>query len=786
GGGFAWAENSYFFRLTPWYNDPVSDPMGEVLYLSDEAAGSAAEPWTPTPGPAPARDAPTGRAEPPGYTVSHEPGRTTFLHTRDGIATEMTVGVPVSDAVKVTRLRITNRGARPRQLRLTSFVEWSLGAIREHTRHQIHTWRDADTGALFAENFFASDFTSRVAFSWVSEATADHTASFTANREEFIGRNGDLVAPAGLSRATLSGTTGAGYDPCAAFRASLVLAPGESRDVVVLLGAAESQDAAREIIARLRDAPMARDAVDAAVQAWTERLSTISVRTPSPTFDAMLNRWSLYQALSCRMWARSALYQSSGAYGFRDQLQDCMAFLYAEADIARAHILRSAAHQFAEGDVQHWWHEPSGRGVRTRFSDDLAWLPFVADRYVTVTGDDGIWEERVHFIAQAPLAPGEQEAYEQPTTSDESGTLYEHCVRALDRACTTGVHGLPLIGSGDWNDGMNRVGIEGKGESVWLAWFLIATLRQFATRADARGDATAATRFRAHAAAYADAAEREAWDGEWYRRAYFDDGTPLGSAGSDECKIDAIAQSWSVISGAADPERARRAMRSVDTHLVREDARLIMLLTPPFDRSSHDPGYIKGYVPGVRENGAQYTHAALWTALAAARLGDGDHAFHLLDLLNPLTHAETPAGASTYKVEPYVVCADVYTAVGHVGRGGWTWYTGSASWMYRVALEAILGFTKQGDRLTIDPCVPAGWRDFTIAYRHRSSSYNIAVENPSGVSRGVLRVTIDGREAPDRAIALADDGLTHAVAVTMGRDVASAGGGEATTQVQRA
>ena len=762
GGGFAWVENSYFYRLTPWHNDPVSDPCGEVLYLRDADSGLA---WTPTPAPAPAIAAPgaSGDAAPP-YLVRHAPGRTTFTHERDGIATELVLGVPQADPVKITRLRLTNNGTSTRRLTLTSYVELTLGAQREHTRHQLHTWRDEKTAALFAENFFADDFASRVAFSWISEPVS----AFTANREEFLGRNGDLVAPASLAAVSLSGSTGAGFDPCATLRSILTLEPGETREVVVLLGAAKGQDEARAIIARHSTPAAANAAVDGAVRAWDTRLSTISARTPSPEFDAMLNRWSLYQALACRMWARSALYQSSGAYGFRDQLQDCMAFVYAEPAIARAHLVRCAGRQFVEGDVQHWWHEPGGRGVRTRFSDDLAWLPFVADHYVLVTGDAAVWDEHAPFLEQRPLTPDEQEAYEEPRVSAESATLYEHCVRALDRACTTGEHGLPLMGCGDWNDGMSRVGVGGKGESVWLAWFLIATLRRFAEHAARRQDAAVAERFRQRATEYASVVESTSWDGAWYRRAYFDDGTPLGSAQSDECQIDAIAQSWAVLSGGADPTRARRAMDSVGERLVREDARLIMLLTPPFDHTEHDPGYIKGYLPGVRENGAQYTHAALWTALATARLGDGDRAMQLLAMLNPLTHSASASNVDTYKVEPYAVCADVYTAPGHLGRGGWTWYTGSASWMYRVALEGVLGFTKRGDCLSIDPCVPAEWHEFAIEYRHGATTYAIAVRNPNGVCRGVVCVEIDGVDAPDRVVKLSGDGARHEVVITMG------------------
>jgi cyclic beta-1,2-glucan synthetase len=481
----------------------------------------------------------------------------------------------------------------------------------------------------------------------------------------------------------------------------------------------------------------------------------------------MINRWTLYQALACRMWARSALYQSSGAYGFRDQLQDVMAFVYAEPGVAREHILRAAARQFLEGDVQHWWHPQSGRGVRTRFSDDLAWLPYVVDQYVLTTGDLSVLDEYVPFLSMRALGPDEHEIYDLPQVTDEHGSIYEHCLRALRRASTVGAHGLPLIGIGDWNDGMNRVGVEGKGESVWLAWFLITTLRSFAEHADARGDAVVAAEFRRSADDYARSVEEHGWDGEWYRRAYFDDGTPLGSKESGECRIDSIAQSWSVISGGTadgrtgeQGDRQMVAMASMETHLVDENARLLRLLTPPFDKTEKDPGYIKGYLPGVRENGAQYTHAALWAVWATALSGKHDRAFELYQMINPLTHTRTAEQVATYKVEPYVVAADVYTAKGQVGRGGWTWYTGSASWMYRVGLEGILGLKKRGDTLFIEPRAPASWAEYIIEYRHGKSVYAIAVRRS-----GTPGVTVDGKLSPDGAIKLVDDSARHDVEV---------------------
>ncbi|WP_025414981.1 GH36-type glycosyl hydrolase domain-containing protein [Gemmatirosa kalamazoonensis] len=751
GAGFAWAENSYFYRLTPWHNDPVSDPASDVVYLRDEASGDV---WSATP--APIRHAPA-------YTVRHRAGSSTFEHEHEGIASALTLGLAPDEPVKVSLLRLTNRDARPRRLTVTAYVEWTLGVLREHSRHHVQTTFDAARRAILARNPFDPQFAGHVAFCAMSEPVTAHTA----DRREFLGRNGATDAPRALAHpgTPLSGRVGVGLDPCAALQCRIDLAPGETREIAIALGAGASEADARRLVDAYGGAGPARGAVDRTTGEWRRRLTVVRVRTPQPSFDAMVNRWALYQALACRMWARSALYQSSGAYGFRDQLQDSMAFVYAEPAVARAHVLRAAARQFVEGDVQHWWHPQSGRGVRTRFSDDMAWLPYVVDHYVRVTGDATVLDEEVPFLASPPLAPDEDERYDLPQVADETASVYEHCLRALRRAATTGAHGLPLIGTGDWNDGMNRVGVEGRGESVWLAWFLTDALRRFAGHAEARADPAVAAELRARAAAYAAAAEAGAWDGAWYRRAYFDDGTPLGSAASDECRIDAIAQSWSVISGAGDPARQREAMRSFETHLVREDARLLMLLTPPFDRTPNDPGYIKGYLPGVRENGAQYTHAALWSVLATALSGDGDRAFELFQMINPLTHARTPDEVATYKVEPYVVAADVYTADGQLGRGGWTWYTGSASWLYRVALETILGFTKRGDTLSLTPCVPREWPGYSIVYRYGATEYHVTVESIDAAGDAEPSVTLDGRRLPDPFLPLADDGATHDVRV---------------------
>jgi len=753
GTGCTWAENAYFYRLTPWHNDPVGDPASDVLYLQDADSGAR---WSATP-------APVRTAGP--YRVRHAAGCSTFEHEHEGIATELLLGMPEDAAVKVSVLRISNRSDQRRRLTLTAFVEWTLGVRREITQHQVHTRFAADDGAILAQNHFDPAFTEWTSFLASSEPVTSHSA----DRLSFIGRHGSLEDPAALRLEQLDGATGVQLDPCGALQMQVSLAPGETRDVVILLGAARTERESRRTMARLRTPDAARRAIAQSVAAWDARLSVITVRTPDAAFDAMLNKWTLYQALACRMWARTGLYQSSGAYGFRDQLQDVMAFVYAEPGIAREHILRAAARQFAEGDVQHWWHPHTGRGVRTRFSDDLAWLPYVVDQYVRVTADQSVLDTYVPFIAQRELEPHEHERYDLPSVTDEHADVYEHCRRALRRAATTGRHGLPLIGTGDWNDGMSLVGADGQGESVWLAWFLIATLRAFAVHADRRGDDHEAAWMRGQAEAYRVAVEAHGWDGQWYRRAYYDDGTPMGSASSDDCRIDSIAQSWSVISGAGGDARARQAMHALDAELVREDERLILLLTPPFDRGTHNPGYIKGYLPGVRENGAQYTHAALWAVMATAMQGDNDRAFDLFQMINPLTHSDSATTMQRYKVEPFVVPADVYTAPSHLGRGGWTWYTGSASWMYRIGIEQLLGFRRVGDTLTIHPCVPADWPRYELSYRFGAATYAIQVNDPASVRKGGARVVVDDTIMPDGVIPLVDDGLLHTVIVGTAR-----------------
>ena len=754
GSSFTWSLNSHENQLTPWSNEHLTDPSGEVIYVRDEATG---EVWCPTA--LPIRD------EAAVYIARHGQGYSRFQHESHGIALDLLEFVPPGDAIKIFRLSLRNNSGRARRLSVTAYVEWVLGSSRTASAPFIITEVDQDSGALFARSALNNEFGGRIAFADL----AGKQISFTADRTEFLGRNGTPQRPYGLELGrTLSGKVGAGLDPCAALQAPIDLRAGGSAEVVFFLGQTENREQARELLRQYRTKDLDQVLREVTTR-WDEILEGVQITTPDRAMDLLVNRWLLYQTLSCRVWARAGFYQLSGAYGFRDQLQDVMALNTARREIAREHLLRAASRQFAAGDVQHWWHPPSGRGVRTRISDDRLWLPFTVIQFIEATGDAKVLDEVVSFLDGDELAEGHSESYFQPSKSAESASLFEHCARALDCSLGVGSHGLPLMGTGDWNDGMNRVGQGGKGESVWLGWFLHTILWEFSKIADARGEFKRAETWRLQVSALKAALEREGWDGGWYRRAFFDDGTPLGSAANAECRIDSIAQSWGMISGAAEPGRSARAMAAVNEQLVRRPDGLILLLTPPFDHTPLDPGYIKGYVPGIRENGGQYTHAAVWTLMAFAALGDGDKAGELHRMLNPIHHSASRAGVQRYKVEPYVMSGDVYGEPPHAGRGGWTWYTGSAGWFYRAGIEWILGFRVRGTILSIDPCIPRSWAHYSMHFRYHSATYKIRVENPHGVSRGVARVEFDGNAVPGPAnIPLADDGVEHQIVVILG------------------
>ncbi|MDD1650558.1 MAG: phosphorylase, partial [Methylococcaceae bacterium] len=731
-----------------------SDPPGEVLYLRDDETN---ELWSPTALPI--------RVDQASYVIRHGQGYSRFEHASHGMHSELLQFVSPDDPVKISSLTLRNLTGRTRRITVTAYVEWVLGASRSVTAPHLITELDPETHALFAYNPSDAEFGHRIAFADL----AGRQTGWTCSRSEFIGRNGSLDAPAGLlNRKSLRNRVGAGLDPCAALETRVEIEPGGRVEIVFLLGQGRDRAEASGLVQRYRDTAVTTT-LTRVKQSWATLLAKVQVKTPDRELDLLLNGWLLYQTLSCRLWARAAFYQVGGAFGFRDQLQDGMALALARPDLVRAHLLRAAARQFREGDVQHWWHPPTGRGVRTHFSDDRVWLPYAVAHYIRVTGDAGVLDEVQPFLEGPALAPEQDDAYFQPTQTLEQATLFEHCARALDLSLATGAHGLPLMGSGDWNDGMNRVGNQGKGESVWLAWFLFATLTEFADVAERRGDHEHAAQWREHATRLKAAAEADGWDGAWYRRAFFDDGTPLGSAANAECRIDSIAQSWAVISGAAEPDRARRAMLSLRETLVRDGDDLLLLFTPPFDKTERDPGYIKSYPPGVRENGGQYTHAALWSVIAYAMLGDGDQALELLRMLNPINRTSTRTGVFAYKVEPYVIAADIYAEPPHVRRGGWTWYTGAAGWFYRAGLESILGLKVRGDHLVLDPCIPSAWPSYRVTYQHETSRYDITLENPNGVSRGIASLEVDGTgPSAGNRITLLNDGKVHRVRVVLG------------------
>jgi cellobiose phosphorylase len=747
GAAYTWLENSHEFRLTPWSDDPVQDTTGEAFYIRDDQTG---EFWSPTPLPA--------RGTTP-YVIRHGFGYTVFEHTEFGITSELWVYVAMDAPVKFSVLKLRNVSGRPRRLSVTGYMEWVLGDLRPKSLLHVQTEVELKTGALLARNYYNTEFPDRIVFLDVNDATR----TFTGDRKEFIGRNGSLSQPAAMKCQRLSGKVGAGLDPCGAVQVSFNLSDGEEREISFRLGVGRSAAEVQILIRRFRRADASRAALEGVWAYWNRTLGAVNVDTPDPAVNVLANGWLLYQTLSCRLWGRTGFYQSGGAYGFRDQLQDVMALVHAEPALTREHLLRAAARQFREGDVQHWWHPPSGRGVRTHFSDDYLWLPYVTCRYVACVADTGVLDENITFLEARPVKPDEESYYDLPNRSEESATLYQHCVRAIERGLKFGEHGLPLMGCGDWNDGMNLVGKDGRGESVWLAFFLYDVLTQFAKLARSRNDPAFADRCDTQAQQLKANIELHAWDGEWYRRAYFDNGEPLGSTTNPECQIDSLPQSWSVISGAGEPERSRQAMNAVDQRLVRRKAGLVQLFDPPFDKSALNPGYIKGYIPGVRENGGQYTHGAIWTTMAFALMGENERAWELFAMLNPIHLGGTPQQIAAYKVEPYVVAADVYAVAPHTGRGGWTWYTGSAGWMYRLLIETLLGVNLEGDHLRLTPRLPNDWTTYKIHYRYRQTIYHITITRLVTEAAGANQLILDGEELALKTVPLVDDRREHFV-----------------------
>jgi cellobiose phosphorylase len=750
GMAYTWADNAHEFRLTPWHNDPVSDISGEAFYIRDDERGPF---WSPMPLPR------RGLAP---YVTRHGFGYSVFEHTERFIQSEVRVYTALDATVKFTVIKVKNTTERTRRISLTGFVEWVLGDLREKTSMHVMTEVDHPSGAIFARNPYNTEFPGRIAFF----NTSAPTRTVTGNRTEFLGRNGTLRDPAVMKRRHLSGKVGAGLDPCGAIQVPLELAGGEEKEVVFTLGMGRNVNEARKLAQFFSNSEVAGEALNAVTKYWRETLDSIQINTPDPSLNLLANGWLLYQTIVCRLWARSGYYQSGGAFGFRDQLQDVMSLTQIQPDFARRQLLLCASRQFQEGDVQHWWHPPQGRGVRTQCSDDYLWLPFTTCHYISQTGDEDILNESVPFISGRPVSIEEDSYYDLPGRSPETANFYEHCVRAIKKGLRFGEHGLPLMGSGDWNDGMNMVGIKGKGESVWLGFFLYDILMDFAKIAFARNDNNFAENCKQEAEKLRLNIEQHGWDGLWYRRAYFDNGTILGSAKNQECRIDSIVQSWSVLSGAGGESRSRLGMDALRKYLVNSDTGIVRLLWPPFDKSDINPGYIKGYVPGVRENGGQYTHSAVWAAMAFAVLKDSRRAWEIMSMINPINHAKSPEAIGIYKVEPYVVAADVYALAPHTGRGGWTWYTGSAGWMYRLILESLLGLKREGNRLYLEPCIPEEWNGFSIRYRYGSSTYHIIIRKTESGDKK-KQTTLDNIEQQDKTIMLVDDGLEHQVEIRL-------------------
>ncbi|MEO7176606.1 MAG: glucoamylase family protein, partial [Saprospiraceae bacterium] len=744
GQSYTWIENAHELRLTPWNNDPVTDSGGEHFYLRDEESGTT---WSPCP-------LPIRSASP--YITRHGFGYSTFEHTEDGMHSMMQVFVDIEKSVKYTSIKLRNDNDRSRKISVTGYIEWVLGDLRYKSMMHVVTELELSTGAILARNSYSTEFEHRVAFFDVEAANK----SITTDREEFFGRNGSVDNPEALRRTKLSGKTGAGFDPCAAIQVYLELASGEESELIFRLGAGANLNEASNLVKQTRGNITARNAFQAVKAFWGKTLSNLIISSPDPSFDILANGWLTYQTIACRIWARSGYYQSGGAFGFRDQLQDVMSLLQIEPGIARDQILLCASRQFVEGDVQHWWHPPMGRGVRTLCSDDYLWLPLVASKYVLFTGDQAVLDESIAYLEMRLLNANEHSVYDLPFKSQQSGTLYEHCVKAIEHGMRYGVHGLPLMGAGDWNDGMDRVGIEGKGESVWLAFFYFYVIKQFMRVAELRGDNEFILKYQQVSTDLQTNIEANAWDGKWYRRAYFDDGTPLGSSQNEECEIDSIAQSWSLISGAAKKDRSVQAMGQAGQRLIHRDGGFIQLFEPAFDKSDLNPGYIKGYVPGVRENGGQYTHAAIWMIMGFALMGDRERTSELISMINPINRSSSKDKVSVYKVEPYVIAADVYAIKEQLGRGGWTWYTGSAGWMYQLIVEHVIGIIREGNKLRLEPCLPVAWGQVEVQYKFASTLYVITLVASELASPIII---VDGAKQSGNEIQLVDDGIQHSV-----------------------
>ncbi|HZJ76475.1 MAG TPA: glycosyl transferase, partial [Oscillospiraceae bacterium] len=752
GTGFTWADNSRENKLTPWYNDPIADIPGEIIYIRDDDTGKV---WNITPKPI------RGKND---YIITHGLGYSKFNQQGYGLEQSLTLFTPIEDRIKINLIKLGNGTKGARRLTLFYYIRPVLGVTDEETENLLET--DIKEDIFVVKNSTNTEFKDSTIFIGSSEKIK----SYTGDRTEFMGHIPDYERPEGVKKERLSNTVGLGYNPCSVIEINIDIPANEEREIAFLLGEEKDLERGYSLINKYKNIDVVRNALDEVKKFWDSTLAKIRIKTPDDTMDCMLNFWLMYQNIACRMWGRAGFYQVGGAFGARDQMQDVTNALYHVPEEAEKQIIRNCSHQYVEGDIQHWWHPIPGsevhKGVRSRYSDDRLWLPLGVAEYILVTGNSEILHKEIPFIESPILKETEHERYEVPSQSDETGTVYEHCIRAIEKSLNFGERGLPLMGSGDWNDGMNKIGHMGKGESVWMGWFLGAVLKEFIPICEKMRDSERAEKYNKIVSELKEAIEVNAWDGEWYKRAFFDDGTPIGSKESRECTIDSIAQSWSVISTLGDRERSEIALKSAENYLINEEEGIVALLTPPFDDIESDPGYIKSYVPGVRENGGQYTHAAAWFIMALAMLGEGDKAYNLFKLINPINHSRTLIECAKYKVEPYVVAADVYTNPQHLGRGGWTWYTGSAGWLYRVGLENILGFKVEEDKLFINPCVPKDWEEYSIRYIYKDTIYNIRVKNTGKVNRGVNRITVDGIIA-EEYVRLVNDKTEHFVVVEL-------------------
>jgi cellobiose phosphorylase len=747
GAGFTWSINSRENKITPWSNDPVSDRASEAIYILDEMTGEVITPMS------------LGRSDRGIYRVRHGFGYSRFLHEEALIGQELTVFTPLDESLKLWNLKLTNRSDKVKYLSLTYYVEWVMGTVREHTSPYILTSYDNENECLYAKNIYAMNFQNIYSYLFSSETVV----GYTGDRQEFLGHGSSIRAPRG-AEVKLSCNTGVCFDPCGAIQISVVMQPQECKEVLFGLGQSKSLNEIYKMKDKYRACAAAEKEFDRVKAHWDGLLGTVQVKTKDRAVDILVNGWLLYQTVSCRIQARAGFYQCGGAYGYRDQLQDSLSLLIADPGILRRQILIACSRQFEEGDVQHWWHPPMGIGVRTRMTDDLLWLPYCTVAYIRGTGDSSILKESVSYIKGPALRDEQQEIMFVPEISERIESVYEHCKKTIDRT-RFGEHGLPLMGGGDWNDGMNEVGMQGKGESVWLAWFLYTVLSDFIPLCHQEGDGAYGRELEQKREALLQSIEENAWDGEWYLRAFYDDGSKLGSKENDECRIDSISQSWSVISKGAGKERTEAAMQSAWRYLVREEDALSLLLAPPFNKTNKNPGYIKNYIPGIRENGGQYTHAAVWLAIATSMLHDYSMAETLFTILNPIHITQNRKDVLKYEKEPYVMTADISLSPPYTGRGGWSWYTGSAGWMYQGLLNWFLGIRKEGNELIIDPATPASFGDFSIEYKYGSSSYEISVESRS---KGILTteaITVDDRSIQGNRVMLQDDGKRHRIIV---------------------